>query len=230
MSRSVVGSVAQRVIGRVADANNPSSLAFKARAKRWQTFHERFPELGDMRVLDLGGTPWAWDNIWPAPQHVTCVNLDPAIATPAGHRIPIEVVHADACAPPDRLLEGFDIVISNSVIEHVGGLARRRQFADVVHAAAPEHWVQTPARTFPIEPHWVFPGFQWLPVRAKAWVSPRWPLASADYRGRPPDVALRDVLEVELLSAAEWHHLFPDSVHLVERAGGLAKSYVASSR
>jgi hypothetical protein len=230
MSRSCVSSVAQRVVRRVADSNEPTSLASKARAKRWRVFHDRFPELGDMRVLDLGGTPWAWDNIWPAPVQVTCVNLDPDVTARADHRIPIEVVHADACEPPDRLLTGHDIVISNSVIEHVGGLARRRQLADIIRAAAPEHWVQTPARSFPIEPHWMCPGFQWLPVRTRAWLSPRWPLASPEYRRQPPEAALDDVLEVELLSAAEWHQLFPTSVHLVERAAGLAKSYIASTR
>jgi hypothetical protein len=226
----LVGSVSQRILDRVANADEPTSWAYKARARRWRQFHDRFPELGEMRVLDLGGTPWAWDNIWPAPVAVTCVNLDPAVTSPTAHRIPIEVVHADACTPPDRLLSGHDIVLSNSVIEHVGGLARRRQLADVVRAAAPDHWVQTPARSFPLEPHWMFPGFQWLPVRSRAWLSPRWPLASAGYRGRAPERALDDVLEVELLSEAEWRHLFPTSVHLVERVAGLAKSYIASSR
>ncbi len=41
-------------------------------------------------------------------------------------------------------------------------------------------WVQTPYRYFPIEPHWIFPGFQFLPLSARTEISRRWPL------GNPP--------------------------------------------
>ena len=55
----------------------------------------------------------------------------------------MEVVQGDACAGG---FGKFDLVFSNSVLEHLGGHGRRRQFADVVHESAPEWWVQTPYR------------------------------------------------------------------------------------
>lgn len=63
----------------------------------------------------------------------------------------------------------FDLVYSNSVIEHVGGHARSCDFAGMVKTLARRHWgVQTPYRYFSIEPHWLFPGLQFLPQSARA--------------------------------------------------------------
>lgn len=53
----------------------------------------------------------------------------------------------------------------NSPLEHVGGGHERRlRFAESVHALADRHRVQTPYRYFPIKPHWLAPGMQFLPV------------------------------------------------------------------
>jgi hypothetical protein len=137
----------------------------------------------------------------------------------------ITAVQGDACDPPAHVRDAeFDFVYSNSLIEHVGGHARRCDFASVVHAMASRHWVQTPYRYFPIEPHWLFPGLQFLPQRARAWAIQRWPLSSF----RPnSELALRHVLEVELLSQTEMKYYFPRSELLKERVLGLTKSIIA---
>ena len=111
----------------------------------------------------------------------------------------------------------------------LGDRARRRapppEAARRVRACAPAHWVQTPYRYFPIEPHWLFPGFQFLPVPARRAVAMRWPLHPE--RRDDPAAALDEVLDIELLSRTEVCRYFPDCELLVERAGGLAKSLIA---
>ncbi len=137
----------------------------------------------------------------------------------------ITAVQGDACDPPTVVRDAeFDLVYSNSLIEHVGGYARCRDFAAVVHAMASHHWVQTPYRYFPIEPHRLFPGLQFLPQRARAWAIRHWPLSPASPN---PEQALRDVLEVELLSKTEMKYYFPRSELLEERVLGLTKSLIA---
>jgi hypothetical protein len=140
----------------------------------------------------------------------------------------MEVVAGDACDPPRALRgERFDLVFSNSVIEHVGGHARRRQFAAAVHELAPAHWIQTPNRWFPVEPHWVCPGFQFLPPPAQAAVMRRWPVGNYCARSWTREEALRLVLGTELLSPAQMRFYFPRSELVRERFAGLAKSLIA---
>jgi hypothetical protein len=179
-----------------------------------------------MHVLDLGGTPTAWSNAPVRPAHLVTVNLDPRVAQHAESGI-IPVV-GDACHPslPKNLsVRRFDLVYSNSVLEHVGGHHRRQQFADTVHSHADRHWVQTPYRYFPIEPHWLFPGIQWLPFPARVAISQRWPHGHIPRAERRQ--AIRDVQEVELLSATEMRSYFPCSSIWFERFAGLPKSLVA---
>ena len=118
-----------------------------------------------------------------------------------------EVDHADACDPPAQPRR-YDLVFSNSVLEHVGGHERRLRFAETVHALADAHWIQTPYRYFPIEPHWIVPGMQFLPVpgRASSPGAGRWAT-----RQRPATDAVNAVLWTELVGRAEMRHYFPHS-------------------
>jgi len=175
-----------------------------------------------MRVLDLGGGPPFWRGFAVQPAHVTVLNLLPLEAPEPW----IETVLGDACAPPPAVAaERYDLVVSNSVIEHVGGHAQRQRFADVVQAAAERHWVQTPYRYFPVEPHWLCPGMQFLPLRARAALTRRWPLSPA--RASTVAEAVKKAASVELLSLTEMRLYFPSSEIWYERIGGLVKSVTA---
>lgn len=214
----------------VADSNSDTSLASRIRARRWARLIERFPEWETMRVLDLGGTVEAWRVPTSRPKHVTVVNPEGATASgPVGSNEPwMTLVQADACElPPDFATDQFDLVYSNSVIEHLGGHARRVRFADVVRSLAPHYWVQTPNRYFPIEPHFLFPGFQFLPVRARGFLSGHWRLGWYSRPGEDLTSRLESVLEIELLSATELAHYFPDGTILRERYLGATKSLIA---
>ncbi len=59
----------------------------------------------------------------------------------------------------------FDIVFSNSVIEHVGDLEQQRKMAAEVQRVGRRYFVQVPAKYFPIEPHYFLPFLSYLPVR-----------------------------------------------------------------
>lgn len=207
---------------KLADPDNPRSASARARYRRSEQFMQQFPHIGQMRVLDLGGTPDYWLSSPFSPAAVTIVNL----AHYVSYGI-VTAVQGDACDPPARVqAERFDCVVSNSLIEHVGGHVRRQRLSDVIHSRSDRHWIQTPYRYFPIEPHWLFPGLQFLPFPARVWVTRRWPLGHMQISGR---AAVDAVSEVELLTLTQMRSYFPESSIWFERFAGLPKSLVAIS-
>jgi SAM-dependent methyltransferase len=105
----------------------------------------------------------------------------------------------------------FDLLYSSSVVEHVAP-ERRAAFAAEVRRVARGWYVQTPARSFPIEPHALLPFAHWLPPSLRRRY---WRLGAA---GSWEDISL--------LGRAELQGLFPGEIH-AERLGGLVKSWIA---
>ncbi len=148
------------------------SLAERMRLRRWEFTRKHLPELSEMRVLDLGGTMRWWQLAPARPRHVTVVNLE------AGEQPSwLRSIQGDACHA-DRLVAGqnFDLVFSNSLFEHVGGHKAWLALSHVIRSLAPRYLVQTPYRYFPVEPHWLFPGMQFLPLPLRSKIASKWPL------------------------------------------------------
>ena len=202
----------------LVNPDNPRSLGARMRARRWEVFSSAFPDLRDAKLLDLGGGPRFWRNAPLHPAHVTSVNLSAAEADEPW----ITHIVGDACEIGD--LGAFDIVFSNSLIEHVGGHERRVRLAELVVTSAPRYWVQTPYRYFPVEPHFVVPGMQFLPLGARAAIAQRW---HAGPRRISPDQALTMVEWIDLIGIRQLRSYFPQARIEVERLGGLPKSIIA---
>jgi hypothetical protein len=96
------------------------------------------------------------------------------------------------------------------VIEHVPP-ARRAAFAAELRRVARGWYVQTPARSFPIEPHSLLPGAHWLTPSLRRRY---WRLGA----GGDPD-------EVALLSRRELEALFGPARR--ERFGPFTKSWIS---
>jgi hypothetical protein len=206
---------------------SPTSLGARARARRWELAADLFPDIEQMHVVDLGGTVEAWERAPLRPAHVTVLNLfEPGSSTSDR----ITAITGDACDAVAELerqtgRSTYDIVFSNAVLEHVGGHANRSRFASSVRALAPRHWVQTPYRYFPIEPHWLFPGMQFLPVAGRARIARTWRLAHSPAGSL--EEARSSVQWTELIGITEMRQYFPDSRIVHERAAGLTKSIIA---
>jgi hypothetical protein len=212
-------------VRRALVSSDPGSISSRMRARRWELFMATFPDLEKMRVLDLGGRVGTWTSSEVRPEAVTVVNLERQTAEPPGW---ITTRVGNACAlPPEIAVADYDLVFCNSVIEHVGGHVQRLALAETVRDAAPRYWVQTPYRYFPIEPHWVFPAFQFLPVQARTLITRTWRTGNRHLPWDETDAAVETVLGVELLSATEMRHYFPDARILHEKLAGLVKSLIA---
>jgi 2-polyprenyl-3-methyl-5-hydroxy-6-metoxy-1,4-benzoquinol methylase len=123
----------------------------------------------------------------------------------------------------------FDFVFSNSVIEHVGSYADQSRMAKEIERVGKRYFVQTPNFYFPIEPHFVFPAFHWLPITIRVWLITHFNLG---WYSKFSDVqsASAEVRSIRLLKKREFVRLFPDSKLFEERFFGLTKSFVLYSK
>jgi hypothetical protein len=201
------------------------SLADWARRRRWAMVLQRFPDLTRANVIDLGGTVEFWLRSPVQPATLTIVNLS---HSPVERPAWAEVVVGDACSAADLVgNRTYDLVFSNSTIEHVGGHERCQAFARAVQRLARRHWIQTPYRYFPIEPHFVFPGFQFLPVALRRRIAAAWPLSYTRSIGGSLDDPTGAVMWTELLGRTQLQYYFPKSEILSEKVLGVTKSIIA---
>ena len=218
---------------KLADPERLSPAAV-ARKRRFAILHARFPQLSEMRVLDLGGEAHTWLDEPAHPRTVTLLNRDMKLDSALeqierqGASSWMTAVGGNACDPPEQIkTEHFDLVYSNSVFEHVGGHQPRRHFSYWAQTLAKHHWVQTPNRYFPFEPHWLAPGFQFASPRLQAVLLRHWPLASPYYRKPAWPESVQRAMSIELLSPASMRSYFPTSELVRERLLGMTKSLIA---
>ena len=198
----VYSSSHRGVLARIAEP-----LSRRARSSRHELYRDVMAPRADEKILDVGcGT--AGLVAFEPDADITGLDAADRPGYPGA-----KFVRGDARALPFD--DGsFDIAYSNSLVEHLDP-ADRTRFADEIRRVAGRYWVQTPNRYFPIEPHVLLPGFQFLPegARRRLW---RVGMPGGDYE------------RIELLNAAGVRALFPDAVILRERAAGLTKSLIAA--
>jgi len=212
------------LIRRLADDENANSLANRLRNRRFQLFEAfaaRLPR--PLSILDVGGTNAFWEQRgWGGRSDVRIViaNLE---AEPRRFDN-IEPIVGDATNLAQFADRSFDIVFSNSVIEHLFSFANQWKMASEIQRVGKAYWIQTPNFWFPIEPHFHVPAWQWLPLKLRVALIRRW---RCGWRGPCPDPAkaLELVSELRLMRRRELKALFPEGTLVPEKFCGLVKSW-----
>lgn len=210
------------------------------RRRRMQQFFNTLSPTPQTRVLDVGGTANTWTNESVTSESVaseSTTSTSTASKSANSTSFPVTLLNildygkqsnprftpivgdATAMPFPNR---SFDIVFSNSVIEHVETWEKQQAFAHEVRRVGDYIWIQTPARSFPIEAHLWALWIQYLPKKLQHRIVQWTPRGLVQ-----PHIVHQIVEEVRLLTHREMKELFPDCVILEEKLLGLTKSYIA---
>jgi 2-polyprenyl-3-methyl-5-hydroxy-6-metoxy-1,4-benzoquinol methylase len=174
----------------------------------------------DTIVLDMGGGTFNWTLVPVRPQ-LTFLDV-----YEHGDKVDwATYLVGDGCKT-DFKTGSFDVVFSNSVIEHVGGIERQRQFAAECMRCGRSFFVQTPNKWFPFDTHALMPFAHWLPHSLFRKLLPI-SLRFIFFRTDPGDRT--DFSNMRLLSKRDMQELFPEAEIIQEKFLGMTKSLIAVS-
>jgi hypothetical protein len=186
-------------------------------------FAARFRLGPETRILDVGGSVPNW-NLIDCKSQITILNLSVPSDT-SSFPSNFSFVKGDATSL-NYADDSFDVIFSNSVIEHLHTYENQVRFADEIVRVSRNVWVQTPARWFFVEPHLIMPLVHYLPKRCQRRLLRNftiWGLVT-----RPTKKEVDEFLdEVHLLTYREMKLLFPDCHVRKEKFLFLTKSYIA---
>jgi hypothetical protein len=210
----------------LADLNNPNSLSNRMRSRRFRIFEALVKSVPrPMRILDVGGTNAFWEQRGWADRddvQITLLNLAPQEKRHAN----ITPLTGTATDLSQFSSSSFEIVFSNSVIEHLFTFENQRQMAKEIRRVAKAFWVQTPNFWFAMEPHFHVPGWHWMPLSVRVAMLRKW---KCGWLGPCPDSAQarERVTEVRLMTSSELREIFPGAKLIPERFGVFVKSWIA---
>lgn len=206
-----------------ASSDVEDSLGNRFRRQRFVDFKKQLDKLPTpLRILDIGGLESFWVNNGfggDARYNITLLNLDQRQV----HYDNIISIAGDARDLSEYANQTFDISFSNSVIEHVYTYENQEKMAKEIQRVGKYYYVQTPNKHFFIEPHYIFPFFQYLPKTLRYFILTKTPF-SRGKRWKPSD-AQQYIAEIRLLSLGEMKKLFPESKVYKEKFLGMIKSF-----
>ena len=201
------------------------------RQRRLAELLKAYPDLENYTVLDVGGRPFLWDllryHYRVKPKQLVLLNTPSENTIAPSPDYTVKIADGRHLPYPDK---SFDLVFSNSVIEHVGDLEDMARFAKECTRVGKEVYIQTPNRWFPLEAHFGAAFVHWLP---RAWYQ-RLSFLSMRYLCAFNNPVEKDYFQQEfdttrLLSGRQLRELFPQQTIASEKVLGLSKSFIVMS-
>lgn len=211
----------------IVDVTSAKSINWYFRKRRMKIFFRYVDQIqtGMVSVLDIGGTVLFWKKMGVAGSQKIDITLLNIFEQSSDYEN-IHCIVGDATdmnAIPQR---NFDIVFSNSVIEHLGSLDSQIAMAKNIQKIAAKYFVQTPNYNFPIEPHFLFPFFHYLPNRFKLFLLKNFSLGNYPVI-RDKEKAQAAIDKIRLLHPKELKRLFPTCQIMFEKFLFFNKSIIA---
>ncbi len=199
------------------------SLGDRFRAKRFLFFEKCISSLAlPLNILDVGGTESFWLNRGYNNKpdiNITLLNLSKTDVSWQN----MKSIKGNATDLSEFDDNEFDIVFSNSVIEHLYNLDNQKKMRSECLRVGKYHFIQTPNKYFFIEPHFRLPFFNFLPKKLALKILTKTSLSLG--KKWEPQEASEWLEEIRLLSKAEMHQLFINSSIYTEKFLIFDKSY-----
>jgi Methyltransferase domain len=232
------------MVSKLTEKGNPRSFGSRLRARRWRKFlvpmiDAIYSQKKEVKIIDLGGERAYWlafDKAYLDSRNVTItiVNLSAntvnlAMSSNETVNDPrFSMVIGDACNLSQFADASFDLVHSNSVIEHVGSWNNFEAFAAESRRLAPAYYLQTPYFWFPIEPHFIAPFIHWLPESLRLKIVFKLNVTGSYLPFRSMSDAMRLVRDAAMLDKTQIRYLFPDGAIRFEWFFLLPKSLIVT--
>lgn len=207
-----------------ANYRNKYSISAFYRRKRFKPLIKYLSGKSNMKILDIGGFNDSLkflDKQILKNNRLTILNIEK-----------IDVIHENinfilGSGTDESLFaeNEFDLVISNSVIEHVSTFVLQSKLVKNIYYWGKKHFVQTPNYYFPIEPHFLFPFFQFLPIKIRAFILTK--ISLGTFSKEKNYVKAKEIVSsVRLLKKSDLRALFPGAKIVKEKFVFFTKSYV----
>ncbi|AFL83484.1 methyltransferase family protein [Belliella baltica DSM 15883] len=212
----------------LSPSDNPESIGNKFRSRRFFVFEtlikKNFPLGSELKILDVGGAAYFWrdkDFLKKYKVEIILLNLE---SSETQHP-QLKSIVGDATDLSEYKDEAFDLVFSNSVIEHLYTWDNQVKMANECVRVGKKHFIQSPNKHFIVEAHYTLPFAQYLPNKLLFDILTKTKLSQT--RKWDPDAAMQYIEEIRLLTGTEMKMLFPKSTIYKEKFLGMTKSFVA---
>lgn len=217
-----------QLLRKVYDNQQSDSLSTNLRRKRVALFLSLLASIPrPLKILDVGGVEMFWENVGffgelKGDIEITLINRGQLQVT---HHQNVKSLIGDARNMAQFEDNQFDVVFSNSVIEHVGDFNDQLKMANEIKRVGQRYFLQTPNLYFPIEPHFLVPLFQFFPLWLKVWLISHFDLGWYK-KATDKQKAIEIANSVKLLSKQDVTKLFPGANMVEEKFLGLTKSFI----
>ncbi len=210
------------------DHTKKDSFVNRLRKNRFALLENRIKQLAsgkeEFHILDIGGDIAYWKNVeWNSGNcHIHLLNLYKNSIEEKDSTYFHNIVGNALSLPFQK--GKFDLIFSNSVIEHVGSYENQKIFAEEVMRVCDKYIIQTPSFWFPLEPHSLIPLFQFIPHNLRALL-----IMAFNINYFPKKSNYREALTVSrstlMFTKKRFQKLFPGAEIQVEKLFGIPKSY-----
>lgn len=204
-------------------SEDKDSIGNYFRNKRFDFFFNKIESLSKpVSILDLGGKINFWENRGLSGNknfQITIINLT-LETSPYSN---IETKIGNVLELKNFKNNSFDIVFSNSVIEHLYTFENQKKMAKEVLRIGKKHIIQTPNKYFFIEPHYIIPFFQFIPKKIQLKILTKTKISRL--KKWDEKFAKQYVNEIRLMKQKELNEIFPNSNIYYEKFLGMTKSF-----